>query len=615
MSLNLQVINPIEYRGWNELLLSNQEYSFFHSSNWAMVLYESYHYKPLYFTMIDSGRLLVLVPVMEIKSLFTGQRGVSLPFTDYCEPVIDKAIHFQDVLECLIEYGKNTGWKSVEIRGGGNLLEDLHPSSYYYGHAMNISRNEDEIFSGFKSNTKRNIRKAIREGVQVNIENSLKSIREFYRLNCMTRKTHGLPPQPYYFFKSLYDYIISENIGIVVLAAYKGKTIAGAVFFHFGKRAVYKYGASDRAYQHLRANNLIMWEAIRWYVRNGYKRFCFGRTEPENRGLRQFKSGWGTEEMIIKYYKYDFKKSAFVNGNSHMSGFHNKVFNKMPVPLLIKSRRFTALQTHGLEVSAAIMMILSSTFKCNPLELRSGEIHVWCVSLDQPASRFQELSQTLSPDEHTRAERFHFEKDRKHFVVSRGILRIILGSYLGAEPGDLQFCYGKHGKPALAGISGNERICFNSSRSEGLALYAFTRDREVGVDIQYIHDLPEMDQIVEHFFSVKEREAFYALPEDKRKETFFKYWTRKESFIKAIGDGLFCPMDSFDVSLSTGDPAGLLMIGGDSNETSGWSVRDLKPASGFAAAFAVEGRNWQLRCCRWPDQSVREFGSRISLQY
>jgi lipid II:glycine glycyltransferase (peptidoglycan interpeptide bridge formation enzyme) len=121
-----------------------------------------------------------------------------------------------------------------------------------------------------------------------------------------------------------------------VLASFHDKPIAGGVYFHFGEKAVYKYGASDLNYQNLRANNLVMWEAIKWYSSNGYKSLCFGRTEPENRGLIQFKSGWGTTEQPINYYRYDLKKGSFVSGSSKVTGSHNKIFRNMPLPILKK---------------------------------------------------------------------------------------------------------------------------------------------------------------------------------------------------------------------------------------------------------------------------------------
>ena len=377
MSLtNLQIINPITYPGWDELLLRTPGASFFHSSAWAKVLAESYGYTPLYFTVLENGKLRALVPVMEVNSFLTGKRGVSLPFTDYCEPIVSETSEFVVLFNSIIEYGKKKGWKYVELRGGEKNLRsqesgvssqesggsNLSPKSLvlgpglntehsfnsqpatrnipscitYLGHTLGLTKGEENIFSNLRDGTKRNIKKAIKEKVRAEIFNSLESIKEFYRLNCMTRKEHGLPPQPFNFFKKIFDNVISNNLGFVILASYDDKNVAGGVYFHFGEKAVYKYGASEMAYQNLRANNLVMWEAIKWYCHNGFDHFCFGRTEPENQGLIQFKSGWGTAEQKISYYLYDFRKEEFISAKSKVTGFHNKIFRNMPLPLLKK---------------------------------------------------------------------------------------------------------------------------------------------------------------------------------------------------------------------------------------------------------------------------------------
>ena len=332
--MTIQIINPIEYEGWDKLLLSTPDYSFFHSSVWAEVLYKSYGYTPLYFTVLSKDGIEALIPVMEVNSFLTGKRGVSLPFTDYCDPIINGNMEFHNLLEHVINYGEKAGWKSLKLRNANRLLSSTLPSLTYLGHTLNLSDKGDEIFSNFRDSTKRNIKKATKEGVEVRINHSLESVKEFYRLNCMRRKQHGLPPQPLSFFERIYDHIISKNLGLVVLASYEQKAIAGAVYFHFGNKAVYKYGASNLSYQDHRANNLVMWEAIKWYSQSGFKNLCFGRTEPEHKGLLQFKSGWGTTEHQINYYRYDFKKEAFVSEPSKVTGFHNKIFNKMPIPIL-----------------------------------------------------------------------------------------------------------------------------------------------------------------------------------------------------------------------------------------------------------------------------------------
>lgn len=333
-ALDVQTINPLEYPSWDDLVLSNQEYSFFHSSSWAKTIYESYDYKPLYFTIFSDSRLLGLAPVMEIQSILTGRRGVSLPFSDYCEPIIRDENHFQALFGRVLEYGKDLGWKYMELRGGRRFFNDLPPSSYYYGHTLDLMGDAEKIYSRFRGSTRRNIKKAIKEGVEVKICSSMDSVKAFYQLNCITRKLHGLPVQPFLFFEHLHDNVIAQNKGFVALATHQGKVVAAAMYIHFGEKAMYKYGASDRRYQHLRANNLVMWEAIKWYIQNGYKTFCFGKTEPENDGLRQFKNGWNTDERILPYYRYEFSKGSFVVDYPRKIKSSYRIFSHTPVPLL-----------------------------------------------------------------------------------------------------------------------------------------------------------------------------------------------------------------------------------------------------------------------------------------
>jgi hypothetical protein len=332
--MQLSIINPLNYPNWDNMVLSTDNYSFFHTSHWARVLSESYGYQPLYFVKIVDGKLNMLFPFMEIKSILTGKRGVSLPFTDYCEPIIPQKTNFQDAMCYLIEYAKKAGWKYMEMRANGSLFNGTPPSSFYYGHILDLSQGIERIFPNLRDSTRRNIRKAEREGIKVTIGNSLEYVSEFFRLNCLTRKTHGLPPQPFSFFKSIHAHVISCNHGIIVLSSHKGTFVSGAVYFHFGEKAFYKYGASDRGYQSLRPNNLVMWEAIKHYAQKGYKALCFGRTEPENSGLRQFKTGWNTKEHIISYYKYNLSTESFVEISSKEKGLHNIIFSHMPLPLL-----------------------------------------------------------------------------------------------------------------------------------------------------------------------------------------------------------------------------------------------------------------------------------------
>jgi len=227
------------------------------------------------------------------------------------------------------------------------------------------------------------------------------------------------------------------------------------------------------------------------------------------------------------------------------------------------------------------------------------DLHVWLVGLEQPAAILQRLAGVLVADELQRAQRFRFELDRQHFIVARGTLRSILSSYLKIPPALVQLSYGLRGKPALAATCGNGRLRFNVSHSQALALYAVTYDRELGVDIEYMRPLDDAESIATHFFSAREQEALRRLPAHLKHQGFFNCWTRKEAYIKATGEGLYQPLDGFDVSLTPDEPAELLGVLGKPGEVRRWSIQALQPPAGYAAALAVEGAGWHLACWRW----------------
>ena len=332
--MRLEVVNPLSHPGWDDLLLASGGGSFFHSSAWARVLHESYGYTPLYFTSFAGGRIETLVPVMEIDSPLTGKRGVSLPFTDYCDPIIPESADAGDVVGQIITYGKSAGWRHFEFRGDISLPPETPASEAYYGHVLDISRDVNTLLSALRDSTRRNIRKAGKEGVRVGISGSRDSVEEFYRLHCVTRKLHGVPPQPYRFFRKIHEHCICAGYGTVAIARHEGRAVAGGVYFHFGGGAIYKYGASVAAMRRLRANNLVMWEAIRHYADLGCARFCMGRTDADDPGLLQFKRGWGASPHAIRYYRYDIAAGAYVKTPSALHGLHNKVLAGMPVPVL-----------------------------------------------------------------------------------------------------------------------------------------------------------------------------------------------------------------------------------------------------------------------------------------
>ena len=209
-------------------------------------------------------------------------------------------------------------------------------------------------------------------------------------------------------------------------------------------------------------------------------------------------------------------------------------------------------------------------------------MHIWKVALDQPPEDFRTL---LSADERERASRFRVERGADRYAVGRGALRVLLSRYTGIPPEALVFQYNGFGKPELAGCD----ISFNLSHSHEVALVAAARGRAVGVDIERIREQVMIERIAERFFAPAEARAIAALPRDRQAQAFFNCWTRKEAWIKARGEGLSIPLNSFDVTLAPGEPARLVATRPDEEEASRWTLRELDCGPEFAAALAIAG--------------------------
>jgi 4'-phosphopantetheinyl transferase len=228
----------------------------------------------------------------------------------------------------------------------------------------------------------------------------------------------------------------------------------------------------------------------------------------------------------------------------------------------------------------------------NNISLAKDEVHIWQAGLG--VNDIQSLQQNLSIDEQKRAERFRFQKDREHFIAARGFLRKILSCYLGALPSDLRFCYGANGKPALTKAFDGDKFKFNLSHSHGVALYAITLNRNIGVDIERIRTDFDCEQVAQQFFSPRENAILAKLANNIKHEAFFTCWTRKEAYIKANGQGISLPLEQIDVTLAPGEPAALLDTKWDSQEAQRWSLENIVTNHHYAAAVAVEGDGWKL---------------------
>ncbi|MCP4295082.1 MAG: 4'-phosphopantetheinyl transferase superfamily protein [Proteobacteria bacterium] len=237
------------------------------------------------------------------------------------------------------------------------------------------------------------------------------------------------------------------------------------------------------------------------------------------------------------------------------------------------------------------------------LKLSTNDVHVWRVRLNQTDGRVQQLQKLLSDDERLRAERFHFDRDRRRFIVSQGTLRMIIGDYIDMEPSRLQFHSGHRGKPYITYSFGDDPLQFNLAHSKEIALYAFTLSREIGIDLEYVRDMPDAEKIALTTFSPLENETLQSLPQYQRQEAFFNCWVRKEAFIKAIGDGLYHALDRFDVSLAPGEPARLVSVEGSAEQTSCWFMKSLTPEDGYVAALAVKGSDFCPSYWKYPEKN------------
>jgi len=229
------------------------------------------------------------------------------------------------------------------------------------------------------------------------------------------------------------------------------------------------------------------------------------------------------------------------------------------------------------------------------LVLAEDEVHIWHARLAEFTPELAGFRTLLSRDELERAARFHLERDRTEYCLSRGALRLMLQSYgVGPAP-EVRFSYSAQGKPELAAVHDSDWLRFNLAHSHGMTVLAFAHSRQVGIDVECLREMRDADDLVTRYFSAEEQVEYQAVPPAARRRAFLNGWTRKEAFIKATGEGLNRPLDSFAVTLTPGEPARLLRIGLDPAAASGWVIADVTLDPSYVVALAVEGTG--LRLC------------------
>jgi 4'-phosphopantetheinyl transferase len=242
------------------------------------------------------------------------------------------------------------------------------------------------------------------------------------------------------------------------------------------------------------------------------------------------------------------------------------------------------------------MNISESSFRIEShLDLPDDEVHLWRVDLKAIRGDESRWQPVLSSDEAARAARFHFDADRQRYTATRAWLRTILASYLQTEAKQFSFSYSKKEKPSLAQAYAQSGIAFNVSHSGELALLAFARGREIGVDVEQVRENRDLEAIARRFFSANEQAQLFALPADERPAAFYRCWTRKEAYIKAVGDGLSLPLSQFDVALAAGHNDALLATRPEQSEAAKWRLQEVSTGPGYVAALCAHGRDWRLK--------------------
>ena len=288
-------------RDWLSWIKANPSANIFHHPAWMELLATCYGYRPFLLTVRDqSGQILAGLPVMEVKG-FTSRRWVALPFTDHLSPLSDDRTALDDLYRCLISQYQQERLAKLEVRWELPRLPAAQSSEQHVLHQLYLEADTNRVHNRFHSMHQRNIKTAENNGVRIEQGYSEQQLREFYRLHLMTRQRQGMPTQPWRFFQLLGKLLLERDLGFLVLAYKEDECIAASVFLKWQKTLMYKFGASTHASLKYRPNNLVMWTAIRWGCENDFTIFDLGRTDNENTGLRNYKSGWGAQEIPLSY--------------------------------------------------------------------------------------------------------------------------------------------------------------------------------------------------------------------------------------------------------------------------------------------------------------------------
>lgn len=295
------LLAPADER-WHAFVVAMPQATVFHHPAWSELLAASYGFRPFVLVAYDdAGQIAAGVPLAEVRSLFTGRRWVSLPYSDHCSPLYKDAQSLERLTDSLVKLSESRGVPQIWLRWAFPERPTITPHSQYVLHQLPLQPDTKQQSRRMDGMHRQNIRLARKNEIRIERGVSLDHIRQFYQLQLETRQRKGLPAQPWRFFRLLKEHILDRELGFVLLA-YKGADcLAGAVCLHWQRSLMCKYAASHEEALALRPNNLLFWTAICWGCENGYQTFDMGRSALDNQGLRDFKSRWGAEETPLFY--------------------------------------------------------------------------------------------------------------------------------------------------------------------------------------------------------------------------------------------------------------------------------------------------------------------------
>jgi hypothetical protein len=335
--LKVITTNTVDPQIWDDFVEQHPSGTIYHHSSWQGVINKTYGYQPIYHILLnDNSSIHAALSSVMVKSWLTGNRIVSYPFSDTCEPLLKDSEDLEPLLEAVAKFRAEAGARYAEIR-----FSSKKPTSYnnnqrqpeYFNFHISLDADQDALFRSFhQSCVQRAIRKARLANLEIVSGQTEEDLKRFYRLHLMTRRRHGVPTQPYKFFRNLWHALFPKKMLTLLLAFHSGRPLSGIILLRFKDTAYYKFGASDDRFLSLRANQLLMWEAIKVAKQNGCNRFEFGRASPLNKGLSNYKERWSTNKEFLHYLRIpDGEKISLLNETSRYHIFLKNIFKRIPI--------------------------------------------------------------------------------------------------------------------------------------------------------------------------------------------------------------------------------------------------------------------------------------------